>query len=253
MTHPAHVALVSGASRGIGEAVARALATQGLRVAVAARDAAALERLAEEIGGLAVPMDVRDAASVEAGVTRVREVLGPISVVVPNAGIARSAPVHRTSDDDIQALLDVNYIGSFRLVRACLPDMLAAGWGRVVFVASNAGLVGYRYTAAYSASKHAVVGLMRSLAHEVAARGVTSNAVCPGFVETDMAQDSIDRIVRATGRTPEAARAELAALSPQQRLVQPSEVAAAVCWLVSNAALGINGQAIALDGGQTQR
>jgi NAD(P)-dependent dehydrogenase (short-subunit alcohol dehydrogenase family) len=250
MTKP--VALVSGASRGIGEAVARGLAARGYRVALAARDAAALERLAAELGGLAVPMDVSDAASVEAGVLRVRETLGPVGVRVPNAGIARSAPVHRTSDAEIDALLDVNYKGSFRLVRACLPDMLAAGWGRVVFVASNAGLMGYRYTAAYSASKHAVIGLMRSLAIEVAARGITSNAVCPGFVETDMAQDAVDRIVRSTGRSAEDARAELAALSPQRRLVQVAEVAAAVCYLASPEAVGVNGHALTVDGGQTQ-
>ena len=250
MTNP--VALVSGASRGIGEAVARGLAARGHRVALAARDAVALERIAAEIGGLAVPMDVCDAASVDAGVQRVRETLGPIGVLVPNAGIARSAPVHRTSDAEIDALLDVNYKGSFRLVRACLPDMLSAGWGRVVFVASNAGLMGYRYTAAYSASKHAVIGLMRSLAIEVAARGITSNAVCPGFVETDMAQDAIDRIVRSTGRSPEDARAELAALNPQRRLVQVDEVAAAVCYLASPEAVGVNGHALTVDGGQTQ-
>ncbi|MFZ4737252.1 MAG: SDR family NAD(P)-dependent oxidoreductase [Bradymonadia bacterium] len=250
MTHP--VVLVSGASRGIGEAVARALAARGHRVALAARDAAALERIAAEIGGLAVPMDVCDAASVDAGVQRVRETLGPIGVLVPNAGIARSAPVHRTTDADVDALLDVNYKGSFRLVRACLPDMLTAGWGRVVFVASNAGLMGYRYTAAYSASKHAVIGLMRSLAIEVAARGITSNAVCPGFVETDMAQDAIDRIVRSTGRSADDARAELAALSPQRRLVQVAEVAAAVCYLASPEAVGVNGHALSVDGGQTQ-
>jgi NAD(P)-dependent dehydrogenase (short-subunit alcohol dehydrogenase family) len=250
MTHP--VVLVSGASRGIGEAVARALAARGHRVALAARDAAALERIAAEIGGLAVPMDVCDAASVDAGVQRVRETLGPIGVLVPNAGIARSAPVHRTTDADVDALLDVNYKGSFRLVRACLPDMLTAGWGRVVFVASNAGLMGYRYTAAYSASKHAVIGLMRSLAIEVAARGITSNAVCPGFVETDMAQDAIDRIVRSTGRSADEARAELAALSPQRRLVQVAEVAAAVCYLASPEAVGVNGHALTVDGGQTQ-
>jgi NAD(P)-dependent dehydrogenase (short-subunit alcohol dehydrogenase family) len=232
--------------------VARALAARGHRVALAARDAAALERIAAEIGGLAVPMDVCDAASVDAGVQRVRETLGPIGVLVPNAGIARSAPVHRTTDADVDALLDVNYKGSFRLVRACLPDMLTAGWGRVVFVASNAGLMGYRYTAAYSASKHAVIGLMRSLAIEVAARGITSNAVCPGFVETDMAQDAIDRIVRSTGRSADDARAELAALSPQRRLVQVAEVAAAVCYLASPEAVGVNGHALSVDGGQTQ-
>lgn len=249
----ARVALVTGASRGIGEAIARALAADGHRVALAARTAADLDRIAREINGLAVPMDVADAASVEAGVARVREALGPVDILVANAGIAVSAPLVSTTDADWSAILETNLTGCFRLARACVPDMRARGWGRVVFMASNAGLTGYRYTAAYCAAKHGVVGLMRSLALEVAREGVTANAICPGFVETDMARASIDRIREKSGRSEAEAREALAALSPQHRLIEVDELAALACYLVSDAARGVNGQALVVDGGQVMK
>lgn len=244
--------LVTGASRGIGAAIARALAADGHRVALAARSTEALLALAGELGGVAVSMDVTDAASVRAGV-EARAALGPIEILVANAGAARSAPILETTEEDVRALLDVNLLGAFRLTQACLPDMRAAGFGRLVYTASNAGLVGYRYTAAYTAAKHAVVGLMRTVALEVAREGITANALCPGFVDTDMTRDSVANIARSTGRGEAAAREALAALSPQRRLIETDELAGLVRFLVSDAARGINGQALAVDGGQTQR
>ena len=242
--------LVTGASRGIGAAIARALAAEGHRVAVAARDVARLTEIANEIGGMAVPFDVTDGAACADAVGRVGAALGPVEVLVNNAGAASSAPFARTSDEDWQRMLDVNVTSGFRLARACVPGMVTGGFGRVVFIASNAGLTGYAYTAAYCAAKHAVVGRTRAMAVELARTGVTVNAVCPGFVDTEMAADAIARIERTTGRDAAAARAALEKLSPQRRLVQVDEVAHLVRALVADGARGINGQAIALDGGQ---
>lgn len=247
------VVLVTGASRGIGEAIARGLAADGHRVALAARSAEALERIAEEIGGLPVRMDVSSAASIDAGLARVREALGPIEVLVANAGIAVSAPVTGTTDHEWAAMLETNLTGSFRLTRACVPDMLARKWGRVIYMASNAGLTGYRYTAAYCAAKHGVIGLMRAVALEVAREGVTANALCPGFVETDMTRASIERISAKTGRPEDSARQALMSLSPQNRLIQPAELLALTRYLVSEDARGVNGQAIVVDGGQVMK
>jgi NAD(P)-dependent dehydrogenase (short-subunit alcohol dehydrogenase family) len=244
------VVLVTGASRGIGEAIARGLAADGHRVALAARTTEALDRIAREIKGFPVQMDVSDGASVEAGVERVRRELGPVEVLVANAGIAVSAPVTGTTDADWGAMLETNLTGCFRLTRACVPDMVTRKWGRIVYMASNAGLTGYRYTAAYCAAKHGVIGLMRALALEVARDGVTANALCPGFVETDMTRASIARISTKTGRPEDAARDALMALSPQHRLIQPDELLALTRYLITDAAKGVNGQAIAVDGGQ---
>jgi NAD(P)-dependent dehydrogenase (short-subunit alcohol dehydrogenase family) len=244
------VALVTGASRGIGEAIARGLAADGHRVALAARSPDALERIAAEIGGLPVVMDVASAESVDAGVATIRRALGPIDILVANAGIAVSAPLTATTDAEWAAMLDTNLTGCFRLTRACVPDMVARRWGRVVYMASNAGLTGYRYTAAYCAAKHGVIGLMRTLALEVARDGITANALCPGFVETDMTRSSVERIARKTGRGEDAAREALMSLSPQQRLIQPDELVALTRFLVSDGARGVNGQALVVDGGQ---
>ncbi len=247
------IALVTGASRGIGAAIGAALAADGHRVAWAARDRIALERLVDAHGGLAVPMDVTDEASVQGGLDLVAAELGPVDVLVNNAGVAESAPLARVTDESWERTLAVNLTAPFRLTRAVVPGMVARGFGRVVFVASNAGLTGYRYTAAYCASKHGVVGLMRALAAELATTGVTVNAVCPGFVDTDMSAAAIARIQRATGRSAEAARGLLEDLNPQKRLIQPDEVAHAVRMLLGDAARGIHGQAIAVDGGQVMK
>lgn len=244
------VVLVTGASRGIGETIARGLAADGHRVALAARTAEALDRIAGEIDGFPVQMDVAHAGSVAAALARIRDALGPIEVLVANAGIAVSAPVTATTDDEWAMMLETNLTGCFRLTRACVPDMVAGKWGRVIYMASNAGLTGYRYTSAYCAAKHGVIGLMRAVALEVARDGVTANAVCPGFVETDMTRASIERISAKTGRPEDAAREALMALSPQHRLIQPDELLALTRFLVSDEARGVNGQAIVVDGGQ---
>ncbi|MCA9525213.1 MAG: SDR family oxidoreductase [Myxococcales bacterium] len=244
------VVLVTGASRGIGAAIAQGLAEDGHKVAFAARNPADVQDKAKWLGGMTVPLDVADPASVAAAVAQVEATLGPIDVLVNNAGVALSAPFARTTAADWAQTLAVNLTGSFHVTQAVVPGMQARGFGRLVFIASNAGLTGYAYTAAYCASKHGVVGLMRALAVELAKHGVTSNAICPGFVETDMARASIDRIMETTGRTEEEARAALAGLSPQRRLIQVEEVVHAVRALLPASARGINGQAIAVDGGQ---
>jgi NAD(P)-dependent dehydrogenase (short-subunit alcohol dehydrogenase family) len=241
-------AVVTGASRGIGLAVARSLLAQGARVTLMARDAAGLDAAARELGGGVAwqTVDVTDPASVEAAFARA----GAVDILVNNAGQAVSSPFMRTDAATWQRMLDVNLSGAYHCVQAALPAMLAAGWGRIVNVASTAGLTGYRYVAAYCAAKHGLVGLTRALALELATRGVTVNAVCPGYTETDIVQDAVATIVRKTGRSEEEARAELASNNPQGRLVQPDEVAHAVAMLCMPAASAINGQAIAVAGGE---
>jgi NAD(P)-dependent dehydrogenase (short-subunit alcohol dehydrogenase family) len=241
-------AVVTGASRGIGLAIARALLAQGARVTLMARDAAALEAAAAGLGSDTAwqTSDVTDAASVDAAFARA----GAVDILVNNAGQPASAPFGRTDAALWQRMLDVNLTGAYHCIQAALPGMLDLGWGRIVNVASTAGLTGYRYVAAYCAAKHGLVGLTRALALEVAARGVTVNAVCPGFTETDIVRDAVANIVRKTGRSEDQARAELAAVNPQGRLVQPDEVAHAVAWLCMPGASAMNGQAVAVAGGE---
>jgi NAD(P)-dependent dehydrogenase (short-subunit alcohol dehydrogenase family) len=241
-------AVVTGASRGIGLAIARALLAEGARVTLMARDPAALETAAAELGAGAAwqQIDVSDAASVAAAFARA----GAADILVNNAGQAASAPFMRTEAALWQRMLDVNLTGAYHCIQAALPAMLDAGWGRIVNVASTAGLTGYRYVAAYCAAKHGLVGLTRALALELAAKGVTVNAVCPGFTETDIVQEAVANIVRKTGRSEAQARAELSAANPQGRLVQPDEVAHAVAMLCMPAAVAMNGQAIAVAGGE---
>jgi NAD(P)-dependent dehydrogenase (short-subunit alcohol dehydrogenase family) len=241
-------AVVTGASRGIGLAIARALLAQGARVTLMARDAAALDAAAAGLGNCAAwqTVDVADAAGVNAAFARA----GTVDILVNNAGQAASAPFGRTDAVLWQRMLDVNLTGAWHCIQAALPGMLDLGWGRIVNVASTAGLTGYRYVAAYCAAKHGLVGLTRALALEVAAKGVTVNAVCPGYTETDIVRDAVASIARRTGRSEEQARAELAAANPQGRLVQPDEVAHAVAWLCMPAASALNGQAVAVAGGE---
>ncbi len=245
------VALITGGGRGIGEAVARRFAREGLRVAVMGRSEADLARVASSLGGLAAPCDITDGAALEAAVARVESELGPVDVLVNNAGLAESLAFERTDDAAWERAMSLNVTAPFRLCRRLLPAMAKRRWGRVINVASNAGLRGYSYTAAYCASKHALVGLTRALAVEFARSGVTVNAVCPGFVDTDMTSRSVERITATTKRSADEARAALEALSPQKRLMTVDEVAHAVCSLVPHEARGIHGQCIAIDGGQT--
>lgn len=245
-------ALVTGGGTGVGRAVALALADAGATVTICGRregpllaTAGARERVH------ALTCDVTSEASVAALYAAAEEARGPFDIVVANVGMSGSSPAHRTSLADWQHTLDVNLTGSFLSVRPALAGMGARKAGRIVFVASTAGLKGYAYVAPYVAAKHGVVGLMRALATELVRTGVTVNAVCPGFVETDMLHESVQRIVEKTGRTVEQARASLSATNPQGRFVQPEEVAAAVLWLCGDAAGSITGQAISLSGGET--
>jgi NAD(P)-dependent dehydrogenase (short-subunit alcohol dehydrogenase family) len=247
------VALVTGGGKGIGAAIAHRLAAQGCRVAVLGRDALSLARVAREIHGLAVEADVTDAGALSRAIERVEGTLGPIAVAVANAGISASASLASTDDETWDRVMAVNATAPFRLARALLPKMAAAGWGRFVFVASNAGLQGYAYTSAYCASKHAVVGLMRACAVEYARANVTVNAVCPGFVDTEMATRAATVIAEKTKRSEADARHALEELSPQRRLMTTAEVAHVVGMLMSDDARGVHGQAIAIDGAQTMR
>jgi NAD(P)-dependent dehydrogenase (short-subunit alcohol dehydrogenase family) len=241
-------AVVTGASRGIGLAVARTLVAHGARVTLMARDDGALAAAAQSMDGAVgwQAVDVADADSVAAAFAHA----GIVDILVNNAGQAASAPFGRTDAALWQRMLDVNLTGAYHCIQAALPGMVDKGWGRIVNVASTAGLTGYRYVAAYCAAKHGLVGLTRALALEVAAKGVTVNAVCPGFTETDIVRDAVANIVRTTGRTEDEARAALASANPQGHLVWPDEVAHAVAWLCMPGASALNGQAIAVAGGE---
>jgi NAD(P)-dependent dehydrogenase (short-subunit alcohol dehydrogenase family) len=237
--------MVTGGGKGIGRAVVARFAAAGEHVVAVGRDREALE--ATEAAASEV-CDVTD----EEQVTALFERIGMVDVLVLNAGASTSAPVARTTLDDWNALLDVNATGAFLCTRAALGGMLERGDGRIVTVASTAGRIGFRYTSAYVASKHAAVGLMRAVAAEVAGTGVTANAVCPTYVETDMTRRSIAHIVAATKRSEEEVEATLAASSPLGRMLEPDEVAFAVAFLAAPEAAAINGQTLVLDGGGIQ-
>ena len=249
-------ALITGGGRGIGKAIAEAFAREGARVAVAARTLEQVTQVAEEISGnLGVQThasicDVSDPASVKRMFDEVRSAFdGDIDILVNNAGVAESALLVNTTDELWHRHLEINLSGTFYCTRAALPAMLEHGWGRIINIASIAGKTGAPYIAAYSASKHGVMGLTRSLALEVGASGVTVNAICPGYVETDMVAQGIERITKRTGLSAEAAKESLNKMSPQNRMVTPEEVAALALLLASEAGRGINGQGLNIDGG----
>jgi NAD(P)-dependent dehydrogenase (short-subunit alcohol dehydrogenase family) len=245
-------ALVTGGGSGVGRAIALALAEAGVAVTICGRRKAQLETVAGENSRIfAIVADVTREAAMTDLYADAEGTRGPFDIVVANAGMAESSPAHRTSLADWQRTLEVNMTGSFLTVKPALAGMAKRKAGRIVFVASTAGLKGYAYVAPYVAAKHGVVGLMRALAAETVKTGVTVNAVCPGFVETDLLEESVQRIVRTTGRSVAEARASLAATNPQNRFIQPQEVAAAVLWLCSEIASSITGQAISVSGGET--
>ncbi|HJU93925.1 MAG TPA: 3-hydroxybutyrate dehydrogenase [Pyrinomonadaceae bacterium] len=247
-------ALITGGGRGIGRAIALTFASQGARIAVAARTAEQVEQVASEIGNNAIALvcDVSDSESVARMFSDMRERLGDADILVNNAGIAESATVVNTTDELWNRHISINLSGTFYCTRAALPAMLKKGWGRVINIASIAAKTGAPYVAAYTASKHGVLGLTRTIALEVATTGITANAICPGYVDTEMVSRGIEQITQKTGRPAEEALDLLKKMSPQNRLVTSEEVAAIALLLASDEGRGINGQGINVDGGSVQ-
>ncbi len=246
------IALVTGAGRGIGRAVALRLSAAGLRVALTARSAPELADTAAACAGetLVAPADITDTVAVEGIFAAVEHTWGPVAVLVANAGAGFSARIEKTGDDDWQRMLDINLTAPFRCMRRAVPAMRRAGYGRIVVVASNAARVGEPYIAGYAASKHGVLGLVRSAAAELASSGVTVNAVCPGYVDTSMTAATVNTITTTSGRTAEQARAVLERKQPIGRLITADEVASAVWFCIDNAAM--SGQGVNVDGGAVQ-
>lgn len=249
-------ALITGATRGIGAAIADTLGRLGADLTLIGRDRDTLDERAGHIAaecGVKVHVeaaDVSDERAIAKAFEAAAAANGPVSVLVNNAGSGKSAPFHKMERTLWDSMIAVNLTGTFICMQAALPAMLEAENGRIINIASTAGLIGYGYVSAYCAAKHAVVGLTRSLALETAKKGVTVNAVCPGYTETDMVRDTIDNIVEKTGRSVEDATAELAASNPQGRLIQPWEVAETVGWLALPASASITGQSIPVAGGE---
>jgi NAD(P)-dependent dehydrogenase (short-subunit alcohol dehydrogenase family) len=239
------LALVTGGGRGIGASIAKALAGTGARVIVCGRSKPDLDAVAKEIGGVAMQVDLLDRKATDVAMASA----GHVDVLVNNAGIAESASLERTSDEMWDRIMELDATAPFRVTRAFVPGMIKAGWGRIINVASNAGVSGYGYTAAYCAAKHAMVGMTRALAIDLARTGVTINAICPGWVETAMSDEAVSRIAQKTGRTLEEARASLANMSPQRRMITTAEVAHTAIMLCADDARGIHGQTIVIDGG----
>lgn len=247
-------AVVTGAGRGIGAAIALSLAAAGAGITLLGRTRQTLDETAAALpAGTPVHVaecDVTDEGRVSVAFDGARAALGPVGILVNNAGQARSAPFRNTESTLWDSMLAVNLTGPYLCARAALPDMLAAGSGRIINVASTAGLIGYAYVAAYCAAKHGLIGLTRALALELARQGITVNAVCPGYTDTDMLRATVANIRSKTGRSEADAIAALTKLNPQGRLVEPVEVARAVCWLCEPGAQSITGQSIVVAGGE---
>jgi len=246
--------VITGGGRGIGAAIAQTLAERGAVLTLMGRTREPLEGRAAALRALTdvhcEAVDVASAESVEAAFAGAARRLGPVSVLVNNAGQAASAPFVKTELALWQQMLDVNLTGTYLAARAALPGMLAAGWGRIVNIASTAGQKGYPYVSAYCAAKHGVIGMTRALALELAQKNITVNAVCPGYTDTDIVRDAVANIRAKTGRSEAEALGELAKHNPQGHLVRPEEVANAVLWLCLPGSEAITGQAISVSGGE---
>lgn len=247
-------ALVTGGAQGIGAAIASALLSHGARVTIVGRNRDSLAKALRTLGDSgsleSAAADVTDSRAVAGAFDAAQKRFGAIHILVNCAGQAHSAPFLKTDEELWRRMMAVNLDGTFHCIQAALPGMLETGWGRIVNIASTAGLTGYAYVSAYCAAKHAVIGLTRAVALETATKGVTVNAVCPGYTQTEMFDESVARIVAKTGRTAEAVREQLAARNPQKKLVQPQDVANAVAWLCLPGSESITGQAIAVAGGE---
>jgi NAD(P)-dependent dehydrogenase (short-subunit alcohol dehydrogenase family) len=247
------VALVTGGGRGIGRSIALALARAGVHVAVAARTIPEIEEVAAEASALGpraifLPLDMGDRSAFERVAAEVASALGPIAILVNNAGLGVHSAVHNLDDADWDAIIAVNLTGPVLLTRACLPQLYGQGWGRVINIASVAGKIGLKYGAAYSASKHGLIGFTRSLALEAARKGVTVNAICPGWTETRMMRESVEAIALHTQRTEQEARAAILQSTPLRRPAQPDEVADVAVWLAGSPM--VTGQSVNVDGGE---
>ncbi len=244
-------AVITGGGSGIGAAIADRLAALGAHVTLMARNRDRLAAKAESLPrAQAVACDITDEAKVFTAFEEAVRTFGPVNILVNNAGMAPTAPFHKLTYKDWRQVVGVNLNGTYLCTRAVIGPMREAGWGRIINVASTAGLIGYAYVSAYTAAKHGVVGLTKALALETARKGITVNAVCPGYTETEIVRGAIDTIMAKTGRSADEAMAELTARNPQGRLVQPEEVAAAVAWLCAEDSGSITGQSISVSGGE---
>jgi len=248
-------ALVTGGGRGIGASIVRLLVAQGARVSMLGRTAATLEALAVELKSngaqtFCATADVSKRESVDAAFAAARTLFGPIEILINNAGQAISAPITKRDDALWDRLLAINLSGTYFGMQAALPDMLQGGFGRIVNIASTAGLTGYPYVAAYCAAKHGVIGLTRAVAREVATRNITVNAVCPGYTDTDLVREAAAKISAVTGRKLADALQAMTKSNPQGRLIQPDEVANAVAWLCMPGSESVTGQSIVVAGGE---